>query len=285
MSIAGILDAMRSERPPAERLVWQCLENHANGHRCWAITEQAIANELNLGCNTVARAVQALAADGIIRMDRFKRRPTVFHMLRIYQKANGQHPPSGDDLTTQNGGSTVELSPQNGGSTTHQPPELTTQNDGSNTQLTPQNGASTLELTPQNGGTSNPPVRIHQKKSPPERRASAPKARAKPLPDGWQPHVRSFALGFSLGMNREEVLVEADQMRDWASHKGETGLDWNARFDRWLRTTAQRRLPPLRLVSQATPMQTREARYEAVKDAFRRGRAEAQAHDAMEFMQ
>jgi hypothetical protein len=86
-------------------------------------------------------------------------------------------------------------------------------------------------------------------------------------------------------MNREEVLVEADQMRDWASHKGETGLDWNARFDRWLRTTAQRRLPPLRLVSQATPMQTREARYEAVKDAFRRGRAEAQAHDAMEFMQ
>jgi hypothetical protein len=308
MSIAGILDAMRSERPPAERLVWQCLENHANGHRCWAITEQAMADELKLGVATVARAVRALEADKIIEMVRFKRRPTLFKMKRNYPKPNGQHPPSPDDLTHQNdqptGAIEPELTTQNDQSThhlthqsdqsthhlTHQSDQstaplfagLTTQFDQPTPELTHQNDASTPELTHQIDQTSNPPVRIHQEENPPERRASAPKARAKALPDGWQPHVRSFALGFSLGMNREEVLVEAAQMRDWASHKGETGLDWNARFDRWLRTTAQRRLPPLRLVSQATAMPAREARYASVQDVFRRQHAEAKAREMVQ---
>jgi len=114
------------------------------------------------------------------------------------------------------------------------------------------------------------------------RRASAPKPRPKSLPDGWQPHARSFALGFELGLSREEVLIEADQMRDWASHKGETGLDWNARFNRWLRQTIQRRLPPLRLVAQATSMQAKEARYASQQDAFRQAHAAAKAREMVQ---
>ena len=297
MSIAGILDAMRSERPPAERLVWQCLENHANGHRCWAITEQAMADELKLGVATVARAVRALDADKIIEMVRFKRRPTLFKMLRNYPKPNGQHPPPPDDLTHQNDQSTgviePELTTQNDQSTyhlTHQSDqstaplfaELTTQSDQPTPELTHQNDASTPELTHQIDQTSNPPVRTHQEENPPVRRASAPKPRPKSLPDGWQPHPRSFALGFELGLSREQVLSEADQMRDWASHKGETGLDWNARFNRWLRTTARSHLPPLRLVAQATAMQAKEARYASQQDAFRQAHAAAKAREMVQ---
>lgn len=296
MSIAGILDAMRSDRHLAERLVWQCLENHADTFRCWSITEQAIADELKIGVATVSRAVRALEADNIIDLERSKRRPTKFRMLRNYPKPNGQHPPSPDDLTTHGDISTDELTThgdvstdtmthQDDKSTTPQPVELIHHGERSISLLTYQDDASSPELTHQDDKTSNPPVRTHQEENPPERRASAPKPRPKSLPDGWQPHARSFALGFELGLSREEVLVEADQMRDWASHKGETGLDWNARFNRWLRETARRRLPPLRLVSQATSMQAKEARYAEVQDVFWRARADALEREAMEVVQ
>ena len=191
MSVAGILEAMRSPRPLAERLVWQCLENHANGARFWPMSEEAIARELSLGVATVARAVRALVADNIVRAERHKRRPTVFFMLRDYGKPNGQYPPQTGDLThqndwssaaetpeiadakpkltTQNDGSTGDLSHQNDGSTHY----LTTQNDGSSQPpqlaLTHQDDRSSPELTHQNDRTSYPPV-----KNPPERKKEPP---------------------------------------------------------------------------------------------------------------
>jgi hypothetical protein len=173
MSVAGILEAMRSPRPLAERLVWQCLENHANGARFWPMSEEAIAKELSLGLNTVSRAVQALVAANIVRTERHKRRPTVFYMLRDYGKPNGQHPPHEEDLPPQNDGSTEHLTPQNGDPT----PELTPQNDGSSRprqlELTPHDGGTSPDLTPQNGGTSYPPV-----KNPPERKEEPPTPQA-----------------------------------------------------------------------------------------------------------
>jgi hypothetical protein len=287
---------MRSERHLAERLVWQCLENHADTFRCWRMTEQEIATELNLGVATVSRAVRALEADKIIDLERSKRRPTKFRMLRNYPKPNGQHPPSPDDLThhsdmstseftTQGDGSTVAMTHQDDRSTAPQPTEMTTHGDQSTMQLTHRGDASSPELTHHGDKTSNPPVRTHQKKNPPVARGRAPEHRAKPLPTDWKPSARCMILGRDLGMTQAEVLGEVDRMRDWALHKGEVSHDWDRRFANWLRDTHQRRLSPLRLVTQATPMQTREARYEAVKDAFRRGHADALAHDAMEFMQ
>src|SRR4051812_46336428 len=89
MSIAGILEAARSDYAPVTRLVWVCLENHANGHRCWAMTHEQIAAEMHLSTNGVALAVKELEADGIIRVQRFKRRVSVFHMLRVYQESGG----------------------------------------------------------------------------------------------------------------------------------------------------------------------------------------------------
>lgn len=108
MSVSGLIRAMRSDRPPAERLVWMCLENHANGAGFWQISELDIARELHLTHSTVRRAIHALVTDGIVRAQRCKRRPTIFHMTRAHAKANGRNPapkpktpPSHADLTAQ----------------------------------------------------------------------------------------------------------------------------------------------------------------------------------------
>lgn len=87
MSIAGVLDAMRSDRPLSERLVWQCLENHANGARFWAISIANIASELHLHVGTVCDAIRRLEADGIIRARRGFRQITTYFMLRTYDTA------------------------------------------------------------------------------------------------------------------------------------------------------------------------------------------------------
>ena len=231
MSIAGILDAMRSQRPPAERLVWICLENHANGHRCWPMTERAIAQELNLGIATVERAVQSLVAGNIVRADRHKRRPTVFHMLRDYPKANGQHPPP-DDLTPQNDWSTArpeaELTPQNDESShlTHQNDEstmvaLTPQNDESTAHLTHQNDGLTSELTHQNDGTLESTSKKESTSNPPEARAGA---RSERVPIGfaefWEIYPRkvskrdaaaAFAAAVKRAGNPETILAALRQ--------------------------------------------------------------------------
>ena len=241
MSITGILEAMRSRRPLAERLVWQCLENHANGARLWPISEEAIAQELGLGVATVSRAVRALAADNILRAERHKRRPTVFHMLRDYPKPNGQTPPPSQNLTHQVDASTTHLTNQIEGSTAAPKPELTHQVDASTIELTHQGDMSSAELTHQNdrpflSTSKNPPV----SKNPPRSRAHARTPRHL-LPDDWGPSQKSVALGSDLGLTHSEVLFEADKMRDWARHEGKNGKDWEGRFNNWLRKEAKDR--------------------------------------------
>jgi DNA-binding Lrp family transcriptional regulator len=82
MSVLNIIAAMRSNRKSlAERLVWQCLENHANGARCWSISRAEIARELNISPDTVNNAIQALEADGIIRVELNPPHKAKYHML------------------------------------------------------------------------------------------------------------------------------------------------------------------------------------------------------------
>jgi hypothetical protein len=237
MSILGILDAMRSDRPATERLVWQCLENHANGHRWWRITEEAIAKELSLGLATVSRAVRALIADNIVRVERCKRRPTVFRMVRDYPKTNGQAPPPYGELADHPDGSNAELTTHFDVSTAPTTPELTTQTDGSSSELTTQTDHSTPELTHQidrslESTSKTPP----KKKGPPGSRAGArPRT---PLPEQWQPSVALVAFGAGLGLAEREVRLAADRMRDWSIGDGKLKADWDATFRNWLRRDA-----------------------------------------------
>jgi hypothetical protein len=137
MSVLGLLDAMRSDMPAPNRLVWQCLENHANGNRWWPMTLEQIAAELHLSVQIVTRAVKALEEERIIRREFHRRRPTVFHMLRLY---------GAPDLTHQNEGVKSDREP-----------DLTHQNAGVKAvdvwTLPPKNDVSTVELTHQDSGS------------------------------------------------------------------------------------------------------------------------------------
>lgn len=55
--------------------------------------------------------------------------------------------------------------------------------------------------------------------------------RARPLPPDWQPNDAHRALAAQRGVDCD---LEASKMRDWASDKGATGKDWDARFRNWL---------------------------------------------------
>jgi DNA-binding Lrp family transcriptional regulator len=120
MSVAGIIEAMRSHYPNGTRLTWQCIENRAGAGRSWNATDREIAREMRLSTDTVGRAVGRLERDGIVRAVRHKRRRTTFYLLRTYPV--GVARPSGEpeiahrlapDLSPQNSGSMPGLSPQN----------------------------------------------------------------------------------------------------------------------------------------------------------------------------
>lgn len=172
MSVAGLLDAMRSDYPPAVRLVWQCLENHAvSCGRCWRMTHEQLAGELHLSVRQVQRSVELLADDKIIRVERFKRRVSTFHMLRTYGENDGGAEPhyrNGHTFETELTGQIVTSSGLN------DPPHeyLTGHPDTSSGELTGQIVTSTPELTGQivtPESTSKNPTSKH----PPTSRARA----------------------------------------------------------------------------------------------------------------
>lgn len=55
--------------------------------------------------------------------------------------------------------------------------------------------------------------------------------RARALPDDWTPTEDHRALAAQRGVDCD---LEASKMRDWATDKGATGKDWDARFRNWL---------------------------------------------------
>jgi hypothetical protein len=174
VSVAGWLDALHSDCPPAHRLVWMCLESHANKARRWRITDREIADELHLSDDTVGRAIAALEAGGIISAERRKRQPTIYAMLRIYPSAkrpkpNGHDVASRPELTPQIAESSDQLTPQKEDSTML--PEV---------ELTPQIAESSGELSPQIADPKTP-TRVQQKeRAPPTPQAGRAVARA-----GW----------------------------------------------------------------------------------------------------
>lgn len=229
VSVAGWLDAMRSDLPPAFRLVWQCLESHANSSRWWEIRDADIAAELRLAKDTVGRAISRLERDGIIRAVRRKRLPTRYHMLRVYACKSRS-----DDFATIAGLSpeivdpTAELTPQNVDSTAVSDPELS-----------PENVDSSAELSPENVDSLSPTESNRKKASPPFSPRGEKTRRKVLLPKEWGPSEEAFALGRSLGMGRSQVQGAADQMRDKMTHTLERGADWDARFLGWLRVAAR----------------------------------------------
>ena len=58
-----------------------------------------------------------------------------------------------------------------------------------------------------------------------------PPKRARALPDDWTPSEDHRALAAQRGVDCD---LEASKMRDWATDKGATGKDWDARFRNWL---------------------------------------------------
>jgi hypothetical protein len=221
MSIHGILDAMRSDLPPAHRLVWQCLENRSNSARLWSISIDNMAVELNLSRDTVTRAVKNLEKKHILRVERRKRRPSLYRLLRTYPT---------------NCSGTPGLAPQNADSNR----KLTSQNADSNRELTSQNADQNCELTPQNrdvvdSNSKNPPEGVHQRHA---RGDGKPTIRL--LPDDWHPRRESLKLAATLGMDAARVAAEAARMRDWAAFKAAKGTDWDQCFDGWLREEARR---------------------------------------------
>jgi hypothetical protein len=193
------------------------------------MTDKAIADELQLGLRTVRRAIARLVADGIVRVERFKRRPSVFHMQRDYAKPNGPTPNSHGNLSGHNEHSTPN---------SHA--ELSGQKDILKSELSGHGGHSSAELSGQNGHTKE-----STSKNPPgkqgESRSSTRRTPRKALPEGWRPNEGSMALGATLSLSHHDVLAEAEKMHDWARHRGEIGANWDARFNNWLRKEASDR--------------------------------------------
>lgn len=119
MSFAAVFGAtQRGDYSPGNRLVLACIESHANGAGVWRMTDQDIANEMQLSSDTVSRGIAALEASGDLRAVRHKRRPTTFYLLR-HREATPQprHEPEIEaritaELTPHFAESSPELSPQ-----------------------------------------------------------------------------------------------------------------------------------------------------------------------------
>lgn len=160
MSCLGILDAMRAPILPAYRLVWACLENHANGARFWSVSVGDIAAELSLSPDTVSRAIAALADLKVIRIERRRRAASTYYMLRTYaapQQGPKLMPQLADSTETnipQSAVSREQLTPQVADSSAPLIPQLADSTD----PILPQSADSRAELSPQVAGVESPPV-------------------------------------------------------------------------------------------------------------------------------
>jgi hypothetical protein len=116
---------------------------------------------------------------------------------------------------------------------------------------------STTEPTANPDETQTKPIREEKRRSTPEAIASgsacAPKAkRGTVLPDDFEPNDTAHSLAASLGLY---VAEELPKFRDYHTHKGTVGKDWQAGFRTWLTKASdfRGRLP------RGSPMQSRDA--------------------------
>jgi hypothetical protein len=230
MCIAGLLDAMRSSLPAGARIVWMCLENHADREtRKWRMSLDHIVAEVNLSIEAVVRAVRLLEAQGIIRGQRDGpgRNATTWHMLRSYVES------------PQNEGIKAPKKPRKKRGLTRQE---TPQNEGIEKAAIP---AKSGVSTPQSAGISRfpphtPPFLTHQ--NPPEGEtlcvsvptAAAPAREAAKdthtLPPDWEPSAKTIQRLLNLGLSCDEVGTEAERFRGWALGGNHRKADWENFF-------------------------------------------------------
>lgn len=68
------------------------------------------------------------------------------------------------------------------------------------------------------------------------RRQKKTKPEKFPIPPDWQPtDAMVQKMADETGFPHSIILEETENMRDWALDSGATGLDWNARWRRWIR--------------------------------------------------
>lgn len=91
------------------------------------------------------------------------------------------------------------------------------------------NADRTANRTAAPSATRNTETETETENSPTE---SERRKRATQLPDDWTPTDEHRTLAAQRGVDCD---AEAEAMRDWATDKGATGKDWNARFRNWLR--------------------------------------------------
>lgn len=203
MSVSNLIAAMRSDLPPAARLVWMCLENHANSAGFWSITNSQIAAELHLGIATVKRSVWLLESRSVIRRDVSSKHLTVFHMNRGGEMRDQNDPPS-----KHNGGSNRSLVQKNGGSKRSLIPKMGDQKD------TP-SGKMGDQIEPPESTSKNPPVRAHQIR--PSAVSSRAARRRESEPDGFADFYdryprkaarRAAAKAFAGAIRRGATLAE-----------------------------------------------------------------------------
>lgn len=215
MCIAGLLDAMCSDLPGNFRIVWQCLENHADRNRRWAISVESIAHEINLSVDTVGRALRELARKDrpggpIIRGERAGpgRKSTVWHMLRSYEntKETQQAAPIPAE-TQQTAGipESHEFAPISAGNTRKLPEE-----------------------TPQIADTLTHPVPIKESTQP---RHARVKVKSHPMPVDWEPTEEDRAYAIAHGRNPD---LCRDDMREYWSDKGTKRPGWSKTYRRFV---------------------------------------------------
>jgi hypothetical protein len=245
MSVAGLIDAMRSSYSPAVRLVWQCLENHANGARFWSMTDQAIARELNLSVDTVSQGIAVLEADGIIKCDRRKRRPSIFRMQRTYPERcpRPRYEPEVarrivPELSPEIPGLMPELSPEipetrnppvknppekEGESAHANPPQPILQNgEGQTEARPPERPPVDADLPPPEKGLGNGSVDV--------RRGDTRPPRSGPLPDDWTPSAEDLAFARSRGLDPEETTLAFGA---YYRGEGKCRTNWSEVFRSW----------------------------------------------------
>jgi hypothetical protein len=240
---------------PSERLVLLYLSDTANGSKvCWP-GQETIVRFTGLALRTVRAVIPALVRYGLIEVESRPGVVTRYHILRSDTPANGhggndEHPGNPSQGTPADSARVAHQTPAN----SIPPPGNPSQGDPGNMSHGDQGDPGKCDTGPRQMVMPTPakctPEPKRTKKENQERKEEPPPMsppsgvgkRGRPLPADWQPHARSLAMGFDLGMSREQIVAEAEAMRDWAAHKGETGHDWDRRFSNWLRESHRRGL-------------------------------------------
>jgi hypothetical protein len=215
---------------PSERLVLFCLADKLNattGKCCPG--QETIEYCTGLAPKTIRVAIAGLVKAALVTVDKRTGMVTHYHLQRPGTPVNGAGVDPGNP-SRGNPGKSSHTTPVNGAGAPRQ-----------NVPTYP----GTIFPEPQHILPPTPvkcapePLRNQEREPRKEEPPLPPRLggkRGKPLPEGWQPSVQNLAFGFDLGMSREQIVAEAEAMRDWASHKREVGHDWPRRFNNWLRT-------------------------------------------------